>query len=249
VASLVPPSIFRVKGLAAADASQVIAMIGFYSTFYFGTLYMQDVLGFSPMRAGSAYVPVALMVAISAGIGTTLIPRTGSRPLMVVGALISAGGVYWLSRLPVHGYYWTDLFPGMVIMGFGLGGVFVGVQTAANAGVPPSIAGLAGAMINASTQVGQALGLAILSAVATARTSSLLAAHTAADAAVTAGFRRALFVGSIFLVATALVALRAANTRGEPTAEISGLVAVDAPPRAADSRRAEPGVPERESAS
>jgi EmrB/QacA subfamily drug resistance transporter len=237
---LVPPSIFRVKGLAAADAAQVIAMIGFYSTFYFGTLYMQDVLGFSPVHAGSAYVPVALMVAISAGIGTGLIPRTGSRPLMVVGALISAGGVYWLSHLPVHGYYWTDLFPGLLLMGFGLGGLFVGVQTAANAGVPPSIAGLAGAMINASTQVGQALGLAILSAVATARTSSLLTAHTAPDVAATAGFHRALLIGSFFLVATALIALRAANTRGEPMTEITGALADDSAGDVTVPRRTEP---------
>jgi EmrB/QacA subfamily drug resistance transporter len=242
---LVPPSIFRLKGLAAANTSQVIAMAGFYSVFFFITLYMQNVLGFSPLRAGSAYVPVALMVAISAGIGTVLIPRTGSRPLMVAGALISAGGVYWLSRIPVHGYYWTDLFPGLVIMAFGLGGVFVGVQTAANAGVPPSLAGLAGALINASTQVGAALGLAIFSALATSRTNSLLAVHAAPDVAATSGFHQALLAASIFLAATAFIALRATNTRGEPTSEITGTLAEDA----VRSRRTERGVPERGAAS
>jgi EmrB/QacA subfamily drug resistance transporter len=245
---LVPPSIFRLKGLAAADAAQVIAMAGFYSVFFFITLYMQNVLGFSPLRAGSAYVPVALMVAISAGIGTALIPRTGSRPLMVAGALIAAGGVYWLSRIPVHGYYWTDLFPGLVIMALGLGGVFVGVQTAANAGVPPSLAGLASALINASFQVGAALGLAILSALATSRTNALLAAHAPRDVALTAGFHRALLAGSIFLAATALIALRAANTRGEPTSEITGVLVDDAR-EAAGSRRTEPGIAERGAAS
>jgi EmrB/QacA subfamily drug resistance transporter len=246
---LVPPSIFRLKGLAAADTSQVIAMAGFYSTFFFITLYLQNVLGFSPLRSGSAYVPVALMVAVSAGIGTGLIPRIGSRPLMVAGALIAAGGVYWLSRLPVHGHYWTDLFPGLMIMALGLGGVFVGVQTAANAGVPPSLAGLAGALINASTQVGAALGLAILSAIATARTNALLATHAARDAALTSGFHRALLVGSVFLVATALIALRATNTRGEPTSEITGVAAGDASPQAVTSRRDAPGVPGRGAAS
>jgi len=246
---LVPPSIFRLKGLAAADTSQVIAMAGFYSAFFFITLYLQNVLGFSPLRSGAAYVPVALMVAVSAGIGTGLIPRIGSRPLMVAGALIAAGGVYWLSRLPVHGYYWTDLFPGLMIMALGLGGVFVGVQTSANAGVPPSLAGLAGALINASTQVGAALGLAILSAVATTRTNALLATHAARDAALTAGFHRALLVGSVFLAATALIALRATNTRGEPTSEITGVAADDASLPAATSRRTAPGVPERGAAS
>jgi EmrB/QacA subfamily drug resistance transporter len=234
---LVPPSIFRLKGLAAANTSQVIAMAGFYSVFFFITLYMQNVLGFSPMRAGSAYVPVALMVAISAGVGTGLIPRTGSRPLMVVGALIAAGGVYWLSRIPVHGHYWTDLFPGLVIMAFGLGGVFVGVQTAANAGVPPSLAGLAGALVNASTQVGAALGLAIFSALATSRTNSLLAAHAGPDVAATSGFRLALVTGSIFLVATAFIALRATNTRGEPTSEVTGVLVDGVTRDAAGSRR------------
>jgi EmrB/QacA subfamily drug resistance transporter len=241
---LVPLTIFRIKGLAAADVSQVISMAGFYSTFFFLTLYMQNVLGFSPLRAGAAYVPVAVMVAISAGIGTALIPRTGTRPLMVAGALVAAGGVYWASRIPVHGYYWTDLFPGLIVMAAGLGCVFVGVQTAANAGVPPSLAGLAGALINASFQVGAALGLAVFSAVATARTRELLAAHVPQAAALTSGFHRALLIASIFLVATALIALRAADTRGEPVSEITGIAldgvaAEGGRPDAVGSRRAE----------
>jgi EmrB/QacA subfamily drug resistance transporter len=218
---LLPLSIFRIKGLAAADATMVIAIAGFYSVFFFVTLYMQDVLEFSALRAGAAYVPVAAMVAVSAGIGTGLIPRIGTRPLIVAGALIAAGGVFWLSRIPVHGFYWTDLFPGLMIMAFGLGGVFVGVQTAANAGVPPALAGLAGALINASTQVGAALGLAILSALATARTNSLLDSHAPRAVALSSGFGRALLIGAIFVLGAALIALRAANTRGEPTSEIS----------------------------
>jgi MFS family permease len=225
---LVPLSIFRVKGLAAADATQVIGIAGFYSVFYFVTLYMQDVLGFSAFRSGSAYVPVAAMVAVAAGIGTGLIPRIGTRPLIVAGAVIAAGGVFWVAQLPQHGYYWTDLFPGLVIMGFGLGAVFVGVQTAANAGVPPSLAGLAGALITASTQVGAALGLAIFSAVATARTHALLSLHLSRAVALTAGFHRAMLLASIFVLAAAVIALRAANTRGEPAPEISGVTIDDA---------------------
>jgi EmrB/QacA subfamily drug resistance transporter len=229
---LVPLSIFRIKGLAAADATMVLAIAGFYSVFFFVTLYMQDVLGFSALRSGAAYVPVAAMVAVSAGIGTGLIPRIGTRPLIVAGALIAAGGVFWLSRIPVHGFYWTDLFPGLMIMALGLGGVFVGVQTAANAGVPPAMAGLAGGLINASTQVGAALGLAILSALATARTSSLLDSHATRAVALSSGFGRALLTGSIFVLGAALIALRAANTRGEPTSEITEVATAPAAKRA-----------------
>ena len=220
---LVPLAIFRIRGLPAADATQVIAMAGFYSMFFFLTLYMQNVLGFSPTRAGLAYVPVAAMVAVAAGAGTVLITRLGTRPLIVGGAVIASGGVFWLSRIPVDGHYWTDMFPGLVVTAFGLGGVFVGVQTAAQAGVPPRLAGLAGALINASFQVGAALGLAVFSAVATSWTRALEAAHVARAAALTDGFHRALLLSSIFILCAAVIALRAANTRGEPSAEISGI--------------------------
>jgi MFS family permease len=208
--------------------------------FYFVTLYMQDVLGFSAFRSGSAYVPVAAMVAVSAGIGTGLIPRIGTRPLIVAGAVIAAGGVFWVAQLPQHGYYWTDLFPGLVIMGFGLGAVFVGVQTAANAGVPPSLAGLAGALITASTQVGAALGLAIFSAVATERTNALLSTHASRAAALTGGFHRTLLIASIFVLGAAVIALRAANTRGEPASEISAVAIDDATIGGVAARQAGP---------
>jgi MFS family permease len=107
-----------------------------------------------------------------------------------------------------------------MIMSIGLGAVFVGVQTAANAGVPPDKAGLAAALINASFQLGAALGLAIFSAVATSRTNHLLAGHIALPEALTSGFHLALLVSSIFLVAAALIALRATNTRGEPISSV-----------------------------
>ena len=132
---LVPLSIFRIKGLAAADVTQIIAMAGFYSMFFFITLYMQSILHFSPTRAGLAYVPVTVCVALSAGICSKLFARIGTRPIMVGGALLAAVGVLWLSRIPVNGSYVSDLLPGLVIMSLGLGAVFVGVQTAANAGV------------------------------------------------------------------------------------------------------------------
>jgi predicted MFS family arabinose efflux permease len=213
---LVPLSIFRIKGLGESDATQMIATAGFNSLFFFITLYMQEILHFSPTKAGTAYVPVALGIAVSAGVCSRLFVRTGTRPLMVAGALLAAGGVYWLSRIPVHGSYASDLLPGLLIMSVGLGAVFVAVQTAANAGVPPEKAGLAASLINASFQLGAALGLAIFSAIATSRTNGLVARHVALPDALTSGFHRALLACSIFLVAAAVIALRATNTKGEP---------------------------------
>jgi EmrB/QacA subfamily drug resistance transporter len=212
---LLPLSIFRVRGLAAADATQLIAFAGFLAMFFFLTLYMQNVLGYSPIQTGASYLPLTFGVGVAAGISSQLLPRLGTRPLIVAGSLIAAGGVYWLSRIPVHGTYLANLLPGMLVMSIGLGAVFVAVTSAANAGVPADKAGLAAALLNASQQVGGALGLAIFSAIATSRTTDLLAGGTPSADALTSGFQRALLASSIFLAAAAVVALRVTNTRGE----------------------------------
>jgi EmrB/QacA subfamily drug resistance transporter len=213
---VLPLSIFKIKGLAATDAAQVLGLAGFNSAFFFITLYMQEVLHFSALRAGAAYVPIAAIVAVGSIGGSGLVPRVGTRPLIIAGALVAAGGLYWLSRIPVQGHYWTDIFPPMMIMGLGLGLVFVGVQIAGNAGVPADKAGLAGALITASFQVGVALGLAVLSAVATARTRALESAHHSVPDALVGGYTRALLAATFFVGAVVLIGLRAANTKGEP---------------------------------
>jgi EmrB/QacA subfamily drug resistance transporter len=218
---LAPLSIFRINGLGFADATQLIAFAGFLALFFFLTLYMQNVLGYSAIQTGAAYLPLTFAIGIAAGISSQLLSRVGTRPVIVTGALIAAGGLYWLSRIPADGSYLTDLLPGMLVLSLGFGPVFVGVTTAANAGVPADKAGLAAALLNASQQLGGALGLAIFSALATSRTDHLLAAHTPAPEALTAGFQRALLAGSIFILAAAVIALRATNTRGEtPTAPV-----------------------------
>jgi EmrB/QacA subfamily drug resistance transporter len=212
---MLPLSIFRVKGLAAADLTGLIAFAGLIAMFFFLTLYMQNVLGYSPIQTGAAYLPLCFGVGIAAGITSQLISRVGTRPLIVVGAVLASGGLYWLSRIPVDGSYLVDLFPGLMIVSFGLGAVFVGVTTAANAGVSAERAGLAAALLNASQQVGSALGLAIFSAIATARTNHLLTTHTPVRDALTSGFHRALLTGSIFLLAAALIGLRTYNAHSE----------------------------------
>ncbi|WP_433477368.1 MFS transporter [Spirillospora sp. CA-142024] len=212
---LLPLSIFRIRGLAAADVTQLVAVAGIGSMFFFLSLYMENVLHYSPMKTGSAYLPLCFGVGIAAGVSSQLLTRVGTRPVMVVGLLMSAGGVYWLSRIPVDGAYLTDLLPGLMIASLGLGAAFVSVTTAANANVPPDKAGLAAALLNASQQLGGALGLAIFSAVATSRTDDLLADRTPVPEALTSGFSRALLACSIFLAGAAVVALRAANSHGE----------------------------------
>jgi EmrB/QacA subfamily drug resistance transporter len=212
---LVPLSIFRVPGLAAADITQLVGVAGFLAMFFFLTLYMQNVLGYSPLQTGAAYLPLTIGVAFSAGISSQLLTKVGTRPMIVGGALIVAGGLFYLSRAPVDGSYLTDLFPGLMIVSLGVGAMFVAVTTAANAGVPADKAGLAAALLNSSQQVGAALGLAVLSAIATARTNHLLATHASPAHALTSGFHRALLVGSIVVLATAIIAVRTSNSRGE----------------------------------
>jgi EmrB/QacA subfamily drug resistance transporter len=227
---LAPPSIFRINGLGFSDATQLIAFAGFLAIFFFLTLYMQNVLGYSAIQTGVAYLPLCFAVAVAAGIASQLISRTGTRPVIVVGAVIAAAGVYWLSRIPVHGSYVSNLLPGMLIVSLGLGAVFVGVTTAANAGVPADKAGLAAALLNASQQLGGALGLAIFSALATSRTNEQLAAHVPPPDALTAGFQRALLFASIFIGAAAVLALRATNTRGEADQPVVDAIAAPATP-------------------
>ena len=223
---LVPLSIFRIPGLAAADITQLVGVAGFLAMFFFLTLYMQNVLGYSPLQTGAAYLPLTIGVAFSAGISSQLLTKVGTRPMIVGGALVVAGGLFYLSRTPVDGSYLTDLLPGLMIVSLGIGAMFVAVTTAANAGVPADKAGLAAALLNSSQQVGAALGLAVLSAIATARTNHLLATHATPEHALTSGFHSALLVGSMVVLATAIIALRTSNTRGEteeaaPEADVS----------------------------
>jgi EmrB/QacA subfamily drug resistance transporter len=211
---LVPMSILRVKGIAVADATQLVAVAGFLPMFFFLTLYMQTVLHYSPIQTGVAYLPLTAGFIVASSISSQLFARIGTKPVIVVGTVIAAGGLYWLSRIPVDGSYVSDILPGLIVASIGLGGVFVGATTAANAGVSEDKAGLAAGLLNTGTQLGGALGLAILSALATERTTSLVhAGHTTVAHAATEGFQLALLVGACFTLAAGGVALLARNRR------------------------------------
>jgi EmrB/QacA subfamily drug resistance transporter len=210
---LVPLSILRVKGVAIADATQMVVFAGLFAMFFFLTLYMQTVLRYSPIQAGTAYLPLTGAVIVAASVMPQLFARFGTKPVIVLGAAVGAGGLYWLSRVPVHGSYTADILPGLLIVAFGLAGVFVGATTAANAGVGEDKAGLAAGLLNTGQQLGGALGLAILSAIATARTSSALHAGDSLASASTVGYQRALLVAACFVLGAALIALLAPKRR------------------------------------
>jgi EmrB/QacA subfamily drug resistance transporter len=210
---LVPLSIFRIKGLAAANLTQLISFSGLYSMFFFLSLYMQNVLGYSPVQTGLAYLPLTAGFMISAALATPLLPRIGTKPVIIAGSLIGASGIYYLSHAPVHGTFLSDLLPGIGVVAIGVGGVFTAVTTAATEAVPPDTAGIASGLLNASMQFGGALGLAVLSAVATDRTDGVLQAVGNTPLALTAGFQRAFLIATGLLVGAALIAFMATNTR------------------------------------
>jgi EmrB/QacA subfamily drug resistance transporter len=210
---LIPFAILKIKGLVAADVTQLIAFAGFFSLLFYATLYMQEILHYSPLKAGAAYLPITAGFAVAGGVASQLITRIGTRPVVVVGCLMAATGIYLVSRVPLNGSYVSDLLPGLLVMALGAGSVFVSIAAAANAGVPPDKAGLAAGLLNSSQQLGSALGLAILSTVAITRTNALISAHVSHAVAYDAGYHRALIVGSILMVAAALIATRIRNTR------------------------------------
>jgi MFS family permease len=210
---LVPLSILRVKGVAVADATQMVAMAGFLPMFFFLTLYMQTVLDYSPIQAGVAYLPLTAAFIMVAGVSPLIQARVGTKPMIVVGAVVAAAGLYWLSRIPADGSYVADILPGLLLGAVGLGGVFIGATTAANAGISEDKAGLAAGLLNTGQQLGGALGLAILSAIATAHTHALVRGGEGLSAATTAGYQWALVAGAFFVLAAGLVALRSPNSR------------------------------------
>ncbi len=224
---LVPLSILKVKGVAAADATQLVAIAGFLPMFFFLTLYMQTVLHYSPIQTGVAYLPLTVGFIIAASISSQLFARIGTKPVVVLGTVISAAGLYWLSLVPIDGSYVSDILPGLLTVSIGMGGVFTGLTTAANAGVDQDQAGLAAGLLNTGQQLGAALGLAILSAVATAETKSVLSAGNDLTQAATDGYQRALLVGAFIVLAATALALLTPNRREAAAAVVEEEPALD----------------------
>jgi EmrB/QacA subfamily drug resistance transporter len=204
---LVPPRLFRSKTLVGADVGMLVAGAGLFAVFFFLTLYMQGVLSYSALKTGVAYLPLSVMLVISAGVGSRVLGRVGARPILVTGFLLGAGGLALLARLsPITGY--LDLLPALLLIGAGMGGAFVSVTSSAVAGVPQEDAGVASALLNSSQQVGGSLGLALLTAVATARFDAVRPINPTPPtlaAALTSSWAYAFVVGAILLLGAAII--------------------------------------------
>ncbi|MDQ6816849.1 MAG: MFS transporter, partial [Actinomycetota bacterium] len=205
---LMPFSIFRLRTLRGANIVGLLIGMSLFSMFFFISLYLQNVLHYSPIKTGVSYLPLAVGIIISAGAASQLVTRVGFKPPLIAGLLLVAGALLWFSQVPATGgSFAADILGPSLLAAFGLGLAFVHVTIAAVTGTQPSEAGLASGLINTSQQVGGALGLAILATVANSRTQSLF--HTgvhSASVALTKGFDRAFLVGAGFAIVGAILA-------------------------------------------
>lgn len=194
---LVPFSIFSIRTLTGANAVGLLVGASLFSMFFFITLYMQQVLGYSPIHAGLSYLPLSLVIIASAGVASQLVTKLGYKPVLAAGMLFIVAGLLWFSRISVGGGFTTDILGPSVLAAAGLGFAFVTTTIAAVSGVQEDEAGLASGLINTSQQVGGALGLAILSAVAIARTENVMSAgHSSVANGLTEGFQSAFLGGA-----------------------------------------------------
>ena len=200
-APLVPFRIFRLRTLTGANVVGLLVGASLFSMFFFISLYMQQVLGFSAIKAGFSYLPLALTIIASAGIASQLVTRLGYKPVLLAGLAFIAAGLVWFAQVSVGGAYASDVLGPSILAAIGLGFSFVPVTIAAVAGVDEREAGLASGLINTSQQIGGALGLAVLATVANSRTEDVLAGGGASlPEALTDGFRAAFLVGAGFAV-------------------------------------------------
>ena len=220
---LLPLRIFRLRTLAAANASMAIVGAVAFSEFFLLTLYLQDVLHYSAVRSGVAFTGFAVTVVVISNVAQVVVGRLGVRPTLTAGLLLSAVSVAWLTRLPVDGHYFWDLFPAFVLGGAGMALSFVPVTIASLTGVERSDAGVASGLINTSRQIGGAIGLAAVSAIAATSTSHYLRAHAAATAssgvALDHGFQTALYALTGLLLVGALIAASLVKSASAPAHE------------------------------
>ncbi len=227
---LMPLGLFRLRNVAVSNVVGVLWAGAMFAWFFLSALYLQLVLGYSPLEVGLAFLPGNLIMgALSVGLSAKLVMRFGLRLPLASGLLLAAVGLLLFARAPVDGSFVVDVLPSMILLGIGAGIAFNPVLLAAMSDVEPSEAGLASGVVNTSFMMGGALGLAVLASLAAARTDSLLAAGEEELAALAGGYHVAFLVGAIFAVTAAAIggvllresgtAPAHAETAGEPQAE------------------------------
>jgi len=225
---LMPLRIFRIRNLWAADLLMLLVAAGLFSIFFFTTLYMQEILHYTPVKTGVSFLVVPVAIAITATNVPRLIKRVGYRPILMVAPLVVSAGLFWVSHLPVDGTYWGNIAPGMILLGLGMGATFVSVTIAATSGVPKHEAGLASGLLNTSQQVGGSLGLAVLTGVATSASTRYIQnmnlrtapTHHIISAATVHGFHDGYLIASTFGIGAALLAtfvIRAQKAQSDPS--------------------------------
>jgi EmrB/QacA subfamily drug resistance transporter len=219
---LMPLSIFRLRTLVGANVAGLILGTVLFAMFLMLTLYMQQVLGYSPLRTGVAYLAVAGTAIIWSALAAQLVTRVGVKPVLAVGMVFLAAGLAYFTQVSVGGSYVDDLLPGFLVIAVGMGFSFVPISIAALAGVKPSEAGLASGLINTSQQIGGALGIAALSAVATSTTSDELATGSSRAVALTDGFQAAFVGGTAVAIVGVLVALFVVRGRDLKETAVAG---------------------------
>ncbi len=199
--------IFRIRTVSGANVAGFIMGTAMFAMFLMLTLYMQQVLGYSAMKTGLAYLAVAGTAIVWSAVAAQLVTRVGVKPVLVTGMTTLTAGLIYFTQVSVGGSYVGDLLPGFLLIGFGIGFAFVPISIAALAGVQPSEAGLASGLINTSQQIGGALGIAALSTIASSRTDDALATGSVLPAALVDGFTAAFIAGAIIAGAGIVAAL------------------------------------------
>jgi EmrB/QacA subfamily drug resistance transporter len=207
-APLMPFRIFRLRTLTGANVVGLLVGASLFSAFFFISLYMQQVLGYSAIKAGLSYLPLALTIIVSAGVGSQLVTRIGFKPVLATGMLFIGSGLAWFSQVSVGGGFVTDILGPSLLMAIGLGFGFVTTTIAAVSGVRERESGLASGLINTSQQIGGALGLAVLATIANSRTDDVIAGAggdpSVLPTALTEGFQSA-FLGGAAIAALGFV--------------------------------------------
>jgi EmrB/QacA subfamily drug resistance transporter len=223
--------IFRIRTVTGANAAGFILGTATFSMFLMLTLYMQQVLGYSAMKTGVAYLAVAGTAILWSAVAAQLVTRVGVKPVLAVGMAALTGGLVYFTQVSVGGSYLGDLLPGFLLIGIGLGFSFVPISIAALAGIEASEAGLASGLINTTQQIGGALGIAALSTIATSQTSDSLAGGSALPVALVDGFSDAFIAGVIIAglgIVAALALIRRDELERQPVPEVEPALDVAA---------------------